>query len=870
MKKLVYNFSEGSKDEKALLGGKGANLAEMTSIGLPVPKGFTITTAACLEYLEKPVFTPELPQQVKAHIQILEENSGKRFSDSKNPLLVSVRSGAKYSMPGMMDTILNLGLNEETVEVLINKTNNPVFVYDCYRRLLQMFGDVVKGIDKNRFEDYLTFYKKQQGYQSDVDMQAIDWQAVIQAYLDIYLEVTQEPFPQDPYQQLQEAIEAVFRSWNNPRAKTYRDIHGIPDDLGTAVNIQEMVFGNMGPSSGTGVAFTRNPATGEAGVFGEYLVNAQGEDVVAGVRTPKPISELATDNPEIYQKFNEICQLLESYYLDMQDIEFTIEENQLFILQTRNGKRTAKAAFHIAIQLVKDQVITKKQALQRLTPDMITQLLHPVFINEALNNATLITKGLPASPGAASGRVYFTAEAAKTAHATGEKVILLRQETSPEDIDGMVASQAIVTCRGGMTSHAAVVARGMGVCCVVGCEDLEVNDFLKQATYDNGVLAEGDLISVDGTSGIIYQGEIACEATQDFDLLKTIITWSKEIMDVKVRANAETVQDIETALQFGASGIGLARTEHMFFGPQRIFEMRKMILADRKQERVAALEILKDFQKQDFKDIFRLTGDLPCTIRLLDPPLHEFIPKAEELPELAKAIQRPLSLIEQRVEELTEVNPMLGHRGCRLGITYPEIYEMQVKAIMEAALELTAETGKQFHPEIMIPLIAEEKELTYLRGLLETTIENLFENYQLKIPYKIGSMIEIPRACLTADQLAKSADFFSFGTNDLTQLTYGFSRDDSNKFIIEYQRKELLSQDPFQHLDIDGVGQLMKTAIQLVKPTHPDISFGVCGEVGGDPASLKFLKGIGVNYVSCSPYRVPSAILQIAQLAIEE
>ncbi|MDH6365472.1 pyruvate,orthophosphate dikinase [Enterococcus sp. PF1-24] len=867
MKKFIFDFTEGSKEQKDLLGGKGANLAEMTSIGLPVPPGFTISTNACIHYLASKEFPQSLKKEIQEHILTLETKTAKKFGGLTNPLLISVRSGAKFSMPGMMDTILNLGLNDQSVAALAKKTDNPVFAYDCYRRLLQMFGDVVKGIDKSRFEDYLSHYKKQKNYSADTEMLAEDWQQVIEVYKEIYLEVTQEVFPQDPYQQLYAAVEAVFRSWNNSRAITYRRLNHIDDALGTAVNLQAMVFGNSGNHSGTGVSFTRNPATGEAGLFGEYLINAQGEDVVAGIRTPLPIKELAQQQPKIYQQFQEICQLLEKHYRDMQDIEFTIEEGQLFILQTRNGKRTAKAAFKIAIQLVADGILSKKEALQQLTPEMITQLLHPVFSESHLKTQTAIAKGLPASPGAASGKVYFTAAAAKQASENGEKVILLRQETSPEDIEGMVVSQAIVTSRGGMTSHAAVVARGMGVCCVVGCDSLEVNEFLKQAQFAEGKIVEGTEISVNGTTGEIYLGTIPCEPSQEFPLLEKIISWAKEQGNLQVRANAETFEDIQTALQFGANGIGLARTEHMFFGEERILEMRKLILAENKQERQNCLVILKDYQKYDFMEILRLTADLPCTIRLLDPPLHEFIPKESELPEMARLLNRPLSMVQQKVADLKEINPMLGHRGSRLGVTYPEIYEMQTQAIMEAALELTINEKCQVCPEIMIPLICEEKELAYLKNILEKTIQTLFEKYQLTIPYKIGAMLETPRACLTAKSLATTSEFFSFGTNDLTQLTYGFSRDDSVKFIHEYQEKKLLAEDPFQHLDLAGVGQLMQTAITQVKPLQPEISFGVCGEVGGDPQSLVFLKEIGIDYVSCSPYRVPAAILTIAKLA---
>ncbi|MCH1713870.1 pyruvate, phosphate dikinase [Lactococcus petauri] len=868
-KKRVYNFTEGSKEQKDLLGGKGANLAEMTGIGLPVPKGFTITTEACLEYLDSKKLLPELVKEIEEHIARLENETGKKFADEENPLLVSVRSGSKFSMPGMMDTILNLGLNHQSVEIFAHKTENPVFAYDCYRRLIQMFGDVVKGVDKNIFEEALTLYKATQGYSSDIEMKAEDWKEIIQQFTTIYLKEVGENFPQDPSKQLYAAVEAVFTSWNNPRAVTYRRIHEISDKLGTAVNIQEMVFGNTGGNSGTGVAFTRNPATGEAGVFGEFLLNAQGEDVVAGIRTPRPIQELKQEQPTIYMQFEKICHQLEAHYQDMQDIEFTIEEGKLFILQTRNGKRTAKAAFKIATQMAEDGVISKEESLKRLTPSMITQLLHPVFDEQMLAESKSVAKGLPASPGAASGRVYFHAQDAQKAHAAGQKVILLRTETSPEDIEGMVVSEAIVTSRGGMTSHAAVVARGMGVCCVVGCEQLTINEKLKQAYDGTHTINEGDLLSVDGTTGKIYRGEIKLDKVQDLDLLVKVLQWASHIGNMQVRANAETVEDIRAALDFGASGIGLARTEHMFFGKERILEMRKMFLSEDQLQRKQSLETLKEFQKKDFAEILSLTEGMPCTIRLLDPPLHEFMPKTkEEYEQVAEACGQTVDFIMHRGKDLEEFNPMLGHRGCRLAITYPEIYEMQVEAIMEAALEL-AKTGKQVKPEIMIPLVAEEKELSYLKKMLEDKIQDVFEKHQLKIAYKIGAMLEIPRACLTADQLATSAQFFSFGTNDLTQLTYGFSRDDSVKFLPDYVEKGILEDDPFQHLDQKGVGSLMKTAIELVKPQHKDISFGVCGEVGGDPDSVAFLQKIGLDYVSCSPYRVPAVLLTVAQMSIK-
>lgn len=866
--KYVIDFSEGSKEQSDLLGGKGANLAEMTKLKLPVPTGFTITTEACLDYLKKKEnVSTELNLEIRQHIFSMEKRTQKKLGDAIDPLLVSVRSGSKFSMPGMMDTILNLGLNDETVIGLTEKTGDGRFAFDCYRRLLQMFGDVVCGIDKNRFEEQLDFYKSKKRYLADTDMQAEDWQELVAVYKDIFLEVTHQPFPQNPYEQLSLAVEAVFRSWNNRRAVTYRRLHDISDSLGTAVNIQEMVFGNFGEASGTGVAFTRNPATGEKGIFGEFLLNAQGEDVVAGIRTPQPISELEALMPEVYQEFLELGHLLESHYKDMQDIEFTIENRKLYLLQTRNGKRTAKSAFKVCIQLVEEGIISKKEAIKRINPTMITQLLHPVFEPDELKNAVVFAKGLPASPGAASGNIYFTAEKAKKASEQGEKVILIRQETSPEDIEGMVVSEAIVTSRGGMTSHAAVVARGMGVCCVAGCETVYVNEFLEQATAGDLILHQGDTISVDGTTGTIYLGSIPYVEGDEWQLLETITDWAKEGASIGVKANAETPADIKTALKLGAQGIGLARTEHMFFGEERIVEMRKMILAENKESLLAPLDRLKEFQKNDFRAMLTLLKGKACTIRLLDPPLHEFLPQTEEeIIHLANETKRTTTEIKHHIEELHEQNPMLGHRGCRLAVTTPEIYEMQVAAIIESAIEVAQkEPTLEIVPEIMIPLIGSKEEMAWLRKCLEQTIQTIFTKTNQVISYKIGTMLEIPRACLTAEKIAEVSDFFSFGTNDLTQLTYGFSRDDSGKFIKAYQDKKLLKEDPFQHIDEEGVGALMKIAVDKIRGFDPSIKIGVCGEVGGDPQSIRFLKKIGVDYISCSPYRIPAAILTIAQ-----
>ncbi|MBO0422262.1 pyruvate, phosphate dikinase [Enterococcus plantarum] len=866
--RYVIDFSEGSKEQADLLGGKGANLAEMTKMNLPVPTGFTITTEACLEYLKKKeTKSKDIHSEIRQHVLSMEERTKKRLGDSSEPLLVSVRSGSKFSMPGMMDTILNLGLNDETVLGLSQKTGDSRFAFDCYRRLLQMYGDVVCGIDKNRFDQQLEFYKEKKGYLLDTEMQAKDWQKLVAVYKNIFLEVTHQAFPQDPYEQLMSAVEAVFRSWDNRRAVTYRRLHDISDSLGTAVNIQEMVFGNFGVKSGTGVAFTRNPATGEKGIFGEFLLNAQGEDVVAGIRTPKPISALETLMPDVYQEFLTLSHLLESHYKDMQDIEFTIENGQLYLLQTRTGKRTAKSAFKICIQLVEEGIISKNEAIKRINPTMITRLLHPVFEPNELKNAVVFAKGLPASPGAANGAVYFTAEQAKKASEQGEKVILIRQETSPEDIEGMVVSEAIVTSRGGMTSHAAVVARGMGVCCVVGCEEVYVDEFLTQARVGDVLVRQGDTISVDGTTGTIYLGSISYIEGDEWQLLETVTNWAKEGASIDVKANAETPTDIKTALKLGAHGIGLVRTEHMFFGEERISEMRKMILAENKQALLSPLERLKEFQKNDFRAMFTVLKENSCTIRLLDPPLHEFLPQTEEdILHLANATQRTTSEIKHRIEELHEQNPMLGHRGCRLAITTPEIYEMQVAAIIESAIEVSQKDATlNIAPEIMIPLIGSKEELAFLRKHLEQTIQTIFAKMDQIIPYKIGTMLEIPRACLTAGKIAEVSDFFSFGTNDLTQLTYGFSRDDSGKFIGVYQDKLLVKEDPFQHIDEEGVGTLMKMAVDKIRAFDPTIKIGVCGEVGGDPQTIHFLKKMGVDYISCSPYRIPAAILTIAQ-----
>lgn len=861
--KRVYNFSEGRAGMKDILGGKGANLAEMTRLGLPVPPGFTITTAACMDYLKRGgQLTDELQKEIRQALQELELATQKAFNDPEQPLLVSVRSGAAFSMPGMMDTILNLGLNDQVVKRLAQLTD-PAFAYDCYRRLLQMFGDVVYGIDKTCFDRCLDRLEKQFGKQL-ADFAEAEWQQVITAFTAIYAE-NGKRFPEAPMQQLEEAVAAVFNSWNNHRAKVYRQLHQIPDDLGTAVNIQTMVFGNSGEKSGTGVAFTRNPTTGEKRLFGEFLLNAQGEDVVAGIRTPLAIGKLAEVMPALYDQFATLAELLETHYRDMQDVEFTIENEKLYFLQTRNGKRAPKAALKIAIQLVQEGLITKEEALLRIAPQTLDQLLHPIFVEDEVQQATLLAKGLPASPGAATGKIVFTAEKAKALTSAGEQVILLRQETSPEDIEGMVVSEAIVTSRGGMTSHAAVVARGMGTCCVTGCEALTVNEAQRTVRCGERILQEGELLSVDGSTGKIYLGRLGTKLTerdQDFHLL---MQWADEAAQLKVHANAETVNDLKTALAFGAAGVGLARTEHMFFGEKRLLEMRRLILSESEQETAAALAVLLVFQKEDFYRMYQITGEKRMVIRLLDPPMHEFLPHTqEEITQLAKDLNQDSRAIEKKITALQESNPMLGHRGCRLGVTAPEIYQMQAEAIMTSALQL-AEAGMTITPKLMIPLIAEPKELELVKQAVVDKIQAVFAKSGQTLAYEIGTMIELPRACLVADQLAAAADFFSFGTNDLTQMTYGFSRDDIGKFVGSYEEKGILPQDPFQTVDQAGVGALMKIAVVKARQVKPDLSIGVCGEVGGDPRSIAFFQELGVDYVSCSPYRVPIARLAAAQ-----
>ena len=870
MAKWIYSFEEGCADDKALLGGKGANLAEMTNLGLPVPPGFTITTESCIEYLESPYFfESSLKEDVLKAVTELEEKTGKYFSGNDSALLlVSVRSGAKFSMPGMMDTILNLGLNDLRTQTLAEQTNAD-FAYNCYRRLLQMFADVVYGISKDEFDDLLGYFERNAGKQAK-DFTLEEHQALIDQYKQLYREHHQT-FPQSSKEQLYAAIKAVFKSWNNPRAQVYRNLNDIPHDLGTAVNVQAMVFGNSDQASGTGVVFTRNPASGEHQLFGEFLLNAQGEDVVAGIRTPEPIAALETALPKAYAAFQDYAKILENHYKDMQDIEFTIEKGKLYILQTRNGKRTAKASLKIALDLVDEGIISKKEALQRVSPATISQLIHPVFEEKALQDAPFLAQGLPASPGAATGEIVFTAERAKDYHSLGKKVILVRQETSPEDIEGMVVSQAIVTSQGGMTSHAAVVARGMGTCCVAGCSELTISEDSKTVSCGNLVLTEGDVISVDGSSGRIYSGEIPTVLVENDQELQRLLSWADEVAQLKVRANAETVQDLKTAIKFGAKGIGLARTEHMFFGQERILEMRRLILADNELETRSALKKLLEFQEEDFYQMFKAVQDKPMIIRLLDPPMHEFLPKdSQEIKALADKLHKSPEKLTRHIEQLQESNPMLGHRGCRLGITQPEIYKMQVEAVFKSAIKLSQE-GLTVKPEIMIPLIADKAELDSVKAFLTQHINKLFRHQGLELfPYEIGTMIELPRACLVADQLAQEADFFSFGTNDLTQMTYGFSRDDIGKFIGHYKEKEILPFDPFQSVDQAGVGELMRIAISKGRQVKPELPIGICGEVGGDPASIPFFQEIGVTYVSCSPYRVPAARLAVAQAALQD
>ncbi|MBC2275514.1 pyruvate, phosphate dikinase [Listeria welshimeri] len=870
MRKFVYQFSEGSKDMKNLLGGKGANLAEMTNIGLPVPPGFIISTDACNDYTTgNKHLSEEIFEEVKIHLSKLETQTGKVFGSTENPLLVSVRSGAPFSMPGMMDTVLNLGLNDSAAKGLADLTGDARSAYDSYRRFIQMFGDVVFEIPSYQFEQALSRIKKANNYLLDTELTADDLTELIDAYKLIFSQATGNDFPQNPLEQLRLAIIAVFDSWMNPRAVIYRRLHDIDASLGTAVNIQAMVFGNTGESSGTGITFTRNPSTGEKEVFGEFLLNAQGEDVVAGIRTPEPISALQMRMPMVYNELLKTCELLENHYLDMQDIEFTIEKGNLYVLQTRSGKRTAKAAIQTAVDFVHEGKITREEAIMRVETKQLHQLLHPAFHESALKNGHVIASGLPASPGAATGQIYFEAKEAVQAAERGISVILVRNETSPEDIEGMARSNAILTAHGGMTSHAAVVARGMGKCCIAGCSELTINEKEKTITLKTGEkLYEGDYLSLDGNSGNIYLGEIALTEASIGGHFDELMGWADAAKKLMIRVNADTPTDFKKALLFGAEGIGLCRTEHMFFDEKRIPYVRQMILAESLKERESVLTILKEMQKADFSELFRIAEGRSVNIRLLDPPLHEFLPKTDhEIEQLAQDMNRTVPQIRKRIEALAEANPMLGHRGCRLAITFPEIYRMQAEAIMESAV-IVHDEGIAVHPEIMIPLIATKSELSYIKKEIKQVIHAIFDRERMVLPYDIGTMIEIPRACVTADEIAEEAQFFSFGTNDLTQLTYGFSRDDATKFLADYYEKDILAKDPFMTIDKAGVGALVEMAVTRGRMTHEHLKMGVCGEHGGDPDSIQFFHQLGLTYVSCSPYRVPIARLAAAQAAL--
>ena len=868
--KWVYMFKEGNAEMRNLLGGKGANLAEMTNLGLPIPQGFTVTTEACTEYYNQgEKLSDEVQSQIFEALKKVEEINGKKFGDNADPLLVSVRSGARASMPGMMDTILNLGLNDVAVEGFAKKTGNPRFAYDSYRRFIQMFSDVVMEIPKSTFEKIIDEVKEKKGVKFDIELDADDMKELIVRFKAYYKEQKGTEFPQEPKDQLMEAVKAVFRSWNNPRAIVYRRMNDIPGDWGTAVNVQTMVFGNMGETSGTGVAFTRNPSTGEKGIYGEYLINAQGEDVVAGVRTPQPITKLEQDLPECYKEFMRLAMELENHYRDMQDMEFTIQEGKLFFLQTRNGKRTAPAAIKIACDLVDEGKITPEEAVCRIEAKSLDQLLHPTFIPAALKAGKVIGEALPASPGAAAGKVYFTAEEAKAAHEKGERVILVRLETSPEDIEGMHASEGILTVRGGMTSHAAVVARGMGTCCVSGCGDIKMNEEAKQFELGGKVYHEGDYISLDGSTGKIYDGDIETQDATVGGDFKRIMDWADKYREIGVRTNSDTPADTENAVSLGAEGIGLCRTEHMFFNPDRIPKIRKMILSETVEAREAALAELLPFQKSDFKAMYKALDGRPMTVRYIDPPLHEFVPKTEEeIAELAKDMNLSVAHVKAVCDDLHEFNPMMGHRGCRLAVTYPEIAKMQTRAIMEAAIEVQEETGKEIVPELMVPLVGEEKELKFVKDVIVETAEAVKAEKHSDMKYHVGTMIEIPRAALMAGEIAKDAEFFSFGTNDLTQMTFGFSRDDAGKFLDAYYKNKIYEFDPFAKLDQAGVGQLVKLAVENGRKTRPDLKCGICGEHGGDPSTVEFCDKIGLNYVSCSPFRVPIARLAAAQAAL--
>lgn len=867
--KYVYLFSEGDATMRNLLGGKGANLAEMTKLGFPVPQGFTVSTEACTRYYEDgKTIAPEIEAEIYAALAKTEEIVGKKFGDVDNPFLVSVRSGARASMPGMMDTILNLGLNDEVVEGLAKLTNNPRFAYDSYRRFIQMFSDVVMELSKKRFEEIIDDMKEERGITLDTEFTTEDLKEMVVKFKEFYKAEKGEDFPQDPKTQMLESVKAVFRSWDNPRANVYRRMNDIPYSWGTAVNVQAMVFGNMGDTSGTGVAFTRDPATGEKKLFGEYLINAQGEDVVAGVRTPKPIAKLEEDMPEVYAQFVDIANKLEKHYKDMQDMEYTIENGKLYMLQTRNGKRTAAAAIKIAVDLVSEGMISKEEAIMKVDPKQLDSLLHPTFVASALKNAEVFTKGLAASPGAACGKVYFTAEDCVAAAENGEKTVLVRLETSPEDIEGMEAAEGVLTARGGMTSHAAVVARGMGTCCVAGCGDIKVDYDNACFSVGDTVVKQGDYISIDGSTGNVYLGQIETESAKMAGDFGTFMGWVDEIRTMQVRTNADTPRDAKQAKEFGAEGIGLCRTEHMFFAEDRIPAIREMIVSKTAEQRKTALAKILPMQRGDFEAIFRAMDGLPVTIRLLDPPLHEFVPHTDEdIKALADEMGLTFEELKATVDGLEEFNPMLGHRGCRLAVTFPEIAEMQARAIMEAAVACNKD-GMNVVPEIMVPLVGEVKELRYVKKFIVDTAEKVLEENNMKFDYKIGTMIEIPRAALTADEIAKEAEFFSFGTNDLTQMTFGFSRDDAGKFLNDYYEKKIFESDPFAKLDQVGVGKLVKMGAELGRATRPDIKLGICGEHGGDPSTVEFCYNVGLNYVSCSPFRVPIARLAAAQAVV--
>ena len=870
-KQFVYLFNEGNASMKNLLGGKGANLAEMTSLGIPVPQGFTVTTEACNKYYEDgKLISQDIINEIYEKLKVLEEETGKKFGSVTNPLLVSVRSGARVSMPGMMDTILNLGLNDDSVEALAKLTNNERFAYDSYRRFIQMFSDVVMGVEKRLFEDLIDKVKVKKGVYFDTDLDANDLKELVLEFKNLYKKEKNEDFPTDPKVQLIEAITAVFRSWDNPRAIVYRRLNDIPGEWGTAVNVQQMVFGNKGETSGTGVAFSRNPATGENKIYGEYLMNAQGEDVVAGIRTPQPISKLEEQNPKIYNQFVNIVNKLEKHYRDMQDMEFTIEDGVLYFLQTRNGKRTAQAALKIAVDLVNENMLSKEEAILKVEPKQLDTLLHPTFDMENLKTVKAVAKGLPASPGAACGKIAFTAEEAKERNGNGEKVVLVRLETSPEDIEGMIASEGILTVRGGMTSHAAVVARGMGTCCVAGCSSIKVNENNRTLEINGNLLTDNDYISIDGSTGNVYSGEVKTVLPEITGYFATFMGWADEIRKLGVRTNADTPKDTRQAIHFGAEGIGLCRTEHMFFAEDRIAAVREMIVAKSLEQREKALNKILPMQREDFIKMYEELQGKPANIRLLDPPLHEFLPTEEQdIVALAKEMNIKVDDLRNTINDLHEFNPMMGHRGCRLDVSYPEIAKMQTRAIIEAAICVKKGKGYDVKPEIMIPLVGEIKELKYVKDLIVKEATSIIEESGIDLEYKIGTMIEIPRAAITADEIAKEAEFFSFGTNDLTQMTFGFSRDDAGKFLKDYYDKKIYEQDPFAKLDQKGVGSLIKVAIEKAKSIRPNLKLGVCGEHGGDPSSVEFFHNVGLDYVSCSPFRVPVARLAAAQAQVK-